>query len=287
MNEITTTDKTEIVAAPPKAPLLVSMERREQAISDACSDSGVRYINLMTSLQKAVSKDSKILQCTPASVLDSLMACAKLGIDPSGEHNSGWFIRYGSELKLMIGYNGFIDLITRSGQYTQVEAEVVFKGEEFKVHRGTRNEIIHEFDLDCRSAPSNMIVACYAFARGPSGSQFVALTLQDINRARGASKNKSLWDKHYPEMVKKSAVRNLAKWMVLDRIGKEAVAISDDADGYDFKERPTGVVSDLRDSVGRFINEKAEAPENEPEPPTKDAIPFDADEIGRLMDGEK
>jgi recombination protein RecT len=271
-------------------PLLISIEKRQQSIVDACSDS-IQYSSLLSSLQKSITKDSRILACTPVSVLDAMLACAKLGIDPSGEHNTGWFIRYGSELKLMIGYNGYIDLITRSGKYQQVEAEVVYEGEKYEVHRGTRNEIIHEIDFDIRNNPESKITSSYAVARGNGCNQFVALSRTDIDIARSASKNKSLWEKHRAEMCKKTSVRNLAKWMVLDSIGRYASAISDEGDGYEHgnrrvsNEAQSASVDDLRKRIGSIKSDDSEPVEEAPERNnTQEQIPFDPAEISAQMD---
>lgn len=273
-----------------KPPLLISVEKRQQAIIDACSGS-VEYISILSSLQKAITKDNRILQCNPSSVLDAMLACAKLGIDPSGEHNSGWFIRYGSDLKLMIGYNGFIDLITRSGRYSQVEAEVVYEGEVYEVHRGTRNEIIHSINPKVRNGTEGNIIGAYAVARGDTGvHQFVALSNCDIQSARSASKNANLWNKHYPEMVKKTAVRNLAKWMVLDRIGQQATAISDDGDGYDFGRRqssnPDGM-NKLQSRVHDLLDKPSEQPQELPENTNQQSGEDFANDIAGRMDEQE
>lgn len=257
----------ELTASPPPPPLLMKIEKRHEIIREACTSS-VQYGMLFTSLQKAVAENPKILNCSPTSVLDAMLAAAKLGIDPNGEHNSAWFIPYGQDLKLMIGFNGYIDLITRSSTWHSVTAECVYHGEAFEVHGGTRNEIIHGLDISKRDKP-DQIVGAYAIANGPGGAhQFAVLDRAAINRSQGASKNKRLWQGHErPEMVKKTAVRMLAKQMVLDRIGKFAVAVADDAHGFRMGGTATGDPDDLRASVGAMLQE----PERDPD--TGEIIP--------------
>ncbi len=238
---------------PQKAPLIVSVESRREAIENACSNS-IEYTALISSLQKAVTQTPKILQCSPASVMDCLLACAMIGMNPNGEHNSAWLIPYGQACKLMIGYNGYIDLITRSSDWHSITAECVYKDEPFDVHGGTRNEIIHTIDIHKREHVRD-IVGTYAIARGPNGAmQSVVLSNADIQKSYQASKNKQMWDGlNRPEMVKKTAIRKLAKYMVLDRIGRYAVAIMDDTHGYESNHTATGNHSDLENDLKGLV----------------------------------
>lgn len=264
-----------------RPPLLEKIETRAANIAAACSDT-IEYETIMSSLEKAIAADTQILNCTPASVVGAMIASAKLGIDPSGEHNSGWFIRYGKELKLMIGYNGYIDLITRSGVYTHIVAEVVYDGEIYEAHAGTRGEIVHEINPKIRNeAGEHLIVGAYAVAFSPAGAhQFVTVSKRDIEASRSASKSKTgPWKQRYAEMVKKTAVRSLAKWMVLDRIGQEATAISDDGDGFDYR-RPVRNDAQSRESFAGSIKELAGEPE-QTEPQEPDGF---VDEIAAEMD---
>jgi phage RecT family recombinase len=265
---------TEIQQAP-RHELFVSIEKRQQAIVDACSDS-VQFTSLFTSLQKASTANPKILRCSPASVMDCMLCCAKLGIDPNGEHNGAWLIPYGNTLKVMIGYNGYIDLITRSSDWFSVSAENVYHGEHFEAHAGTRNEIIHQIDIDKRDNPS-MVIASYAMARGPGGAcQWIVCDKADLQKSYNASKKKDMWNGfNRPEMTKKTAVRKLAKYMVLDRIGREATAVYDDVHGYAQRQPVSGENEDLRKELGDLLGGK----------PAEDGF---ADEVSELMErGER
>ena len=269
-------NSTEIQQAPTH-PVFIAVEQRMEIIQQACSNN-IQFANLFTSLQKASASNPKILQCSKASVLDALMAAAKLGIDPSGEHNSAWFIPFKGKLTLMLGYNGYIDLITRSSTWHSVHAEVVYEGESFEVLGGTANEIRHTPDLAIRNdLQGRKIIGAYAIANGPGGAcQFAVLDKPAIMRAYQASKNKMLWDgSTRPEMVKKTAVRALAKMMVLDRIGKFATAISDDGDGYEMRAAPA-TAQDVQSQIVEML---------EIDPDTNEHVP-PASELGQPMDLE-
>lgn len=261
------TNEIEKRAAPAPAPLFVSVEMRQDAIEKACTNS-VQYTALFASLQKACTDNPKILQCSPASVMDCMLACAMVGINPSGQHNSAWFIPYGSTCKLMIGFNGYIDLITRSSDWHSITAECVYAGEKFEAWGGTRNEIIHQIDIHKRGRITD-IVGTYAIARGPNGAmQSVVLDKTDIQKAYQSSKNKAMWDGlNRPEMVKKTAIRKLAKYMVLDRAGQFGVALMDDTQGYEHRQVVSGDNQDLENDLKGLVGDVDPAT-NEPIPDT-------------------
>lgn len=261
--------------APQEHPMFTSIMQREASIMDACSGS-VEHKAIIAATKKACQDQPKLLNATPASMLNCVMSCAMLGIIPNGLHNSAWLIPYGREAKLMIGYNGYIDLITRSSSWDSVEARLVYEGEHFEVHAGTRNEIIHIEDITKRG-DVRKIIAAYAVARGPNGAiQWEVCTKQDIQKAYNASKNKSLWDgDNRPEMTKKTAVRKLAKYMVLDRLGQYGVAVVDDTHGYKHVQNVSGEPQDLEDGLrGLVTGEVIDAePEPERDPDTGEIIP--------------
>lgn len=245
---------------PPKSRIIAAVEERLDSIREACTKN-INEIQLLSSFKKACTDKPSLRDSTEASVMNCMLACATLGLNPNGEHNSGWLIPYKNrkkniiECKLRIGYNGYIDLITRSSDWFSVTAECVYEGERFEALGGTENTIHHTIDITKRADPKK-IVAVYAIARGPNGAvQWVVLDKADLNKSRSASQNKDMWDgADYPEMAKKSGIRKLSKYMVLDRLGRLAVAIMDDTHGYNFNRpvsnNPQDLESELRDMVG-------------------------------------
>jgi phage RecT family recombinase len=251
-----------------KESMITIIEDRQDQIQEACIGR-TDFPALFASFKKSVSASPKLMSCTPQSVLDSIFACAKLDLDPTGEHNSAWLIPYwnrdlqANECKLMIGYGGYIDLITRGGEYRGVYTEVVYPGETFRVIGGTSAGIEHEIDPEIRNTTTltaDNIVAAYAVADRPDGSsQFMTLSRSDIIAAKNASQNANgPWKYRFAEMVKKSSVRSLAKWLRMGSLGRLATAISDEGDGYAFdpsrmkQVQNTATSEDLDEVNGRI-----------------------------------
>ena len=253
----------------PKLAVIEAVDSRIEQVRQACSG-GVQADQLMSSLRQAIIKNPKVRECTGQSAYQAVVAAAKLGIDPSGEHNSASLVPYWNkdikahELTLQIGYGGYIELITRSGEWVKVDPEVVYEGEHYKVLRGTEDRIEHEVDPGIRNGisaeeSSAKIIAAYAVATHHTGvKQFVTLSQTDIAAARKMSKRKyGPWTDRFGEMVKKTAVRSLAKWMRLDSLGKLATRISDEGDGYDFERRrevENTASAEALDEMGRRID---------------------------------
>ncbi len=91
----------------------------------------------------AISKNPALLRCTPGSIIRSVVEAAEIGLEPTGSLNRAWLVPYENkdtkkqEAQLMIGYQGYADLMRDSGKVTRVVAEVVYDGDHFKVVKGT------------------------------------------------------------------------------------------------------------------------------------------------------
>jgi len=276
-------------------PAIVNYIDHRAEILRLAESGGAEFDAVRVSLLNAIKRDNKIANCTPESVYNAVADCLKLGIDPSGTHNSAHFVRYKNELKLMLGYGGLIELIVRGGEYVKVYAEVVYEGEEFRVLAGTEDRIEHTIDPEIRNGIRGKTIdpirAAYAVALHRDGArQWVFLSKQDIIAAKSASKAPapSPWDLRPSEMVKKSAVRALAKWMVLDKVGVQALSVSDDGDGYSFdpsrmRQVQNHASAEELERDQRAITGAPGRNAGEPEPPTQDA---EAEQPEESNDGE-
>lgn len=232
-------------AKKPEKPELVQwVESKMDRIAEYCTH-GVSAQQLCRTMATAYLRDPESFnKCTRESIILAITAAARLGLDPTGDRNSAHFIAYKDsdtgtyEMKLMIGYGGFITLILRNSDYIDIQPEVVYRGEKFEVHRGTRNEIVHEIDMDIRNAadPEKDIIATYTIGtHATMYKKWDVLSRKEIDKARAASKMGSTgaWKYSFPEQAKKTGVRHISKWMDIEPQFSEALRISDDGDGYE------------------------------------------------------
>jgi hypothetical protein len=115
----------------------------------------------------------------------------------------------------MIGYEGIVKLIRRTGTVASVYADVVYKGEPFTVRSGDKPGIDHEHKLELRGKDEN-IVAAYAIIHNLQGPPtIVDVPRPEIDKARKASKVKEggPWQWWYSSMAIKTALLRLRKFV--------------------------------------------------------------------------
>jgi phage RecT family recombinase len=118
----------------------------------------------------AITRDHKLAECEPATVLRCVMeaACVGLEVNTPAQHayliprkNKGGFM----ECTLQFGYRGLIDLARRSGAVSEVEAHVVHERDVFECRQGTDKAIKH---LPAMKNPGEVIAAySIAWMAGP------------------------------------------------------------------------------------------------------------------------
>jgi len=168
----------------------------------------------------AASRDEKLAECSPLSILRSLAQAASMGLEPFDGRNEVYLVpRWNSKAKCkeatcLVGYAGLIRLATDTGKIRNIDARVVYAKDDFAVEYGIDPRITHRpsFDKD-----RGEIVAVYAVAHFPDGaSQFEVMSVHEVNEIRDRSKDKkdfSPWTTDYSEMARKTAVRRLAKYL--------------------------------------------------------------------------
>lgn len=162
----------------------------------------------------ALRVNPKLADCTPASFMGSIMACAQLGLEPNSPLGHAYLIPYKTTCQLILGYQGMIDLALRSGRVTSIKASIVREGDTFEVEHGLNEKLIHRPCGD-DDAPMTHV---YAVARVKDGDPiFTVLSRAAVEkrRKRGAS-GKGIptpWDTDYESMALKCAVRALWKWL--------------------------------------------------------------------------
>lgn len=173
---------------------------------------------------------AKLQKCTPASVVNSVLMAADLGLDPSGRLGSAWLVPYGDTCQLIPGYRGLIDLAVRSGFVRSVNAWVVTEKDRFDPVNGKTPRHIPYLprtgeDLD----PGPVYAAWCRYKTRDGGDESVIMSLRDIWRIRDRSagyraaiqynKKDNPWITDPDEQYKKTVVRRALKMAPLNPTG--------------------------------------------------------------------
>lgn len=194
----------------------------------------------------AASRQPLILDCTPVSVVKSVLQAAELGLEPGSSLGEFYLVPFRNsktgqrEAQGIPGYRGLIALARRTGEISNLYAEAVYKGDEFECELGLEPKLVHkpDYDNENREDPKNLTFV-YAVARFKDGSyQFVVMSRKQVEAIRRRSKAGSdgPWVTDFEEMAKKTVIRRLAKYLPMSVEMAKALQLQAAAEDGDFTE---------------------------------------------------
>ena len=165
----------------------------------------------------AFRETPKLANCTPASLVHSIMLAGRLNIVFNSPLGQAWLVpRFNSdkgvtECSLQLGYKGLLALVRRSGEVLSVHADVVRENDEFEFKNGTEYFLHHSWTF---KKDRGQVVGVFATAKLRGGeSQFAVLSFDDVEkiRLRSPSSDSPAWRNSWDEMAKKTALNRLSK----------------------------------------------------------------------------
>lgn len=182
----------------------------------------------------------KLRECTPASILASMIDAAQLGLE-IGLGGECWIIPY--EIKgtmtasMQVGYLGHLKLAWQSGMVASVEAGVATREEvdagRFEFQHGTSG-FLHHRPIEGRELNEKTIAYAYGivWSKGADRPVWRVLDAKDIDRIRrtGRSANSPAWVNWFDEMAMAKALKRTLKWAPKSRELGAAIALDDESD---------------------------------------------------------
>lgn len=171
-------------------------------------------------------KTPELLECSRKSLLSALLETARLGLEPCTEQ--AYLIPYRQECTLVIGYQGYVQLMYRTGQVDAVEAELIYEADEWEYSLGDGGRFFHRPNLLAEDRGRAIMAYSYAALRGGGRTKVAIVTRREAERiARDYAKSaKSPWKTgHFDAMMLKSPVRQLQKWAPKSAEMRRALAI--------------------------------------------------------------
>src|SRR5574343_583266 len=195
----------------------VMLESRKQMIAQVLPRH-IKADRLIKVALMAMNRQPELLNCTPASLFQSLMMAGQLGLEPDGVLGSAYLIPYGTQCTLIPGYRGLIDLARRSGQIKSIEAHLIRNGDKFECAFGLDPRLTHSpvFPGDENYLKNENIIGAYAVAKlVDGGEQFEVMSRAEIDaiRTRSRASKSGPWVTDFGEMVRKTVVRRLFKYL--------------------------------------------------------------------------
>ncbi|MEH0402937.1 RecT family recombinase [[Kitasatospora] papulosa] len=217
---------------------LVWLRRYESHFVDAlpaCVDSGQFF-----AAARALLPDLIRRQASPASMLQSLLTCARFGLIPDGRQAA---ISVESRQAVFIPmYQGYIDLMYRSGRVDSVRVGLVHQADEWSYEPSapSPDDFKHKARVELSKEDRGPGVLAYAFCwlAGGARSQVIVLSREDAEeirdehstayqRAEESGKRDSFWHLRFDHMWAKSAIRRLAPLVPTSAELRALVAVED------------------------------------------------------------
>lgn len=163
-----------------------------------------------------------LTQCTPVSIMSSVMEAAQAGLELDGVLGHGYLVPYRDkssgqkEAKFIPGYRGLITLAGRCEGVSHIEAATVYEGDEFWFQKGDSPVLHHKPTRDVSKRGD--ATAYYAVVVYKSGQRkWEVMEMADVEKIKDrspASKSSySPWshpdDRH--EMGKKTVIKRVLK----------------------------------------------------------------------------
>lgn len=190
----------------------------------------------------AVKQDDKLLKAfqeNPASLFASILAGAEIGLMPRMGTGEFYLIprnikqsdgKYKLSVTPLIGYQGLVNILLRSGEYVKIWSEVVYEGDEFEVSYGLEPKIHHKPNFDAERT-AERIKYVYAIAKSKHNEfQFNVMTRKEIEAVKNMNRYENdlyFNDKQNPNrwMEKKTALIQLSKMLHKDYYSKNAIGV--------------------------------------------------------------
>lgn len=175
--------------------------------------------SILRAMYTECTMNPKLLECTPESLFAACIRAAQLGLQIGGALGQCYLIPFKGKVQFIPGYKGYIQLVNRSGQVGILHAETVWQGDEYKVVKGMRPDLIHipHEPKTLKEMMERKPIAFYATCQTKNGCVFETLSVLEAehHRARFAmfKGEGGPWWKDFPAMAKKTAILKLVKYL--------------------------------------------------------------------------
>lgn len=210
--------------------ILTLIERQKPAIERALPKylDTERFVRIVLTELK---RTPRLLECTPDSLLGSMMLSAQLGLEP-GPLGHVYLVPFKRKVTFILGYKGMIHLANRSGLLKEIVARPVFEGDGFGYsYRDTGDKFLHE---PCPPADRGGVSLFYGRARMRSGGTLVHVMYPEEIEARAKrspayAAKEGPWITDRIAMSCKTVVRAMQPWLPLSAEYERAAVLDESA----------------------------------------------------------
>lgn len=179
---------------------------------------GMEATMLIRDAMTAIRRTPKLAECEPATILGGLMTCAQLGLRVSTPLGQAWILPFWNkrtnqrEAQLIVGYQGYVELVHRSGRGDSLQAREVRAADVFEFEYGL-NDALRHVPGDGDRGEARAFYAIVKYKGG--GYTFDVMSRAEVERHRDRfamtrtpdGKIFGPWVEHFERMACKTVLR--------------------------------------------------------------------------------
>lgn len=164
--------------------------------------------NALSSAYHAL-KNGDLLNKDQDSIYNALFDMVTQGLSPA--KNQCYFVPYGNTVKLTRSYFGTMKVVKQLPEVKDIYAEVIYKGDDFKIKNENGRKVFVSHDTDWMNA-DNEIVGAYCIIEKEDGEKILTvMTKKEIDKSWSKAKTKNVQNDFPQEMAKRTVINRAAK----------------------------------------------------------------------------
>ncbi len=225
----------EIVTLERKATTIRDMMAKNQKLIESALPRHMSPDRFLRIALTSMSKNPKLLECTPRSLFGAVLQCAQLGLETDDLRGQAYLIPFRNkgvyEVQVMVGYKGFLELVYRTKKVLDITAEVVHEQDEFSFQHGSGDNEFLTHKPYMGDDPGELIAAYVKVKFAAGHERFAVLPRREVMKAASSSRayrdNSGPWITHEDEMWKKTALRRICKTVPMSPEVATAIALEE------------------------------------------------------------
>lgn len=178
------------------------------------------------------SRNPRLLQCQPVSILHAVMEAGQLGLEAGSPLGHAYLVPFRNkknggryEVQLIIGYRGMIELARRSDQVASCEARVVHAKDHFEVEYGVEPRLVHKPYLDGAPGDLKFVYSVIRLKDKDALPIVEVMTKAEVDavRTRSRASGDGPWVTDYEMMARKTVLRRNMHYAPMPGPMQEAV----------------------------------------------------------------
>ncbi|HEO0220058.1 TPA: recombinase RecT [Streptococcus agalactiae] len=154
-------------------------------------------------------KNGNLLNKDQDSIYNALLDMVTQGLSPA--KNQCYFVPYGNAVKLTRSYFGTMKVVKQLPEVKDIYAEVIYKGDEFKIKNENGRKVFVSHDTDWMNADNEIVGAYCIIEKEDSEKILTVMTKKENDKSWSKAKTKNVQNDFPQEMAKRTVINRAAK----------------------------------------------------------------------------